>query len=168
MIGKEGKMIRQKNIPEKTGAAQINIPDRIRALDKKQYFCVLATNDNCRPYTSLISFAVMPDMKGIVFATPKKTTKYRNILKTESVALLIDNRSSLRKNLMETEAVTITGAARLVRKGKNRDELASLLLKKHPDLEEFIQSDATALIVVEAERCIHVGKFQAVTVWECK
>jgi heme iron utilization protein len=161
-------MICKKTLPDKTGNGQISVPDRIRALDKKQYFCVLATNDNGQSYTSLISFAVTPDLKRIIFATPKKTSKYKNILKTRNVAILIDNRSSIRKNLMETEAVTIIGTARPVRKGKNRDEFASLFLKKHPDLEEFIQSDDTALIVVEAARGIHVGKFQTVTIWDCK
>jgi hypothetical protein len=62
----------------------------------------------------------------------------------------------------------IFGEARHIRRGKFRDELAVLFLKKHPDLEEFIQSSSIALIVVDATRCIHVGKFQAISVWECR
>jgi hypothetical protein len=107
-------------------------------------------------------------MRRVIFATPKDTRKYKNILNTKEVAILIDNRSNTRKNLMATEAITIIGTARHIRRGKTRDELAALYLRKHPDLEEFIQSDTTALIVAEAKRCIHVGKFQTISVWDCR
>ena len=155
-------------IPNRTEHGFILVPDRISVFNKNQYFGVLATNDKGQPYTSLISFAITPDLKRVIFATPKDTRKYKNILNTKEVAILIDNRSSTQKKLMATEAVTIIGTARHVRRGKLRDELAAIYLKKHPDLEEFIQSDTTALIVVEATRCIHVGKFQTISVWDCR
>jgi nitroimidazol reductase NimA-like FMN-containing flavoprotein (pyridoxamine 5'-phosphate oxidase superfamily) len=161
-------MTYKERIPNKTNKGSIPVPDRLREFDKNQYFGVLATHDNGQPYTSLISFATAPDLKMIIFATPKDTRKYKNILKTKNVAILIDNRSNTRKNLMATEAITIIGTARHVRRGKLRDELAVIFVKKHPDLEEFIHADATALIAVEATRCIHVGKFQTISVWDCR
>jgi nitroimidazol reductase NimA-like FMN-containing flavoprotein (pyridoxamine 5'-phosphate oxidase superfamily) len=161
-------MTYKNHIPNKTIKGSISVPDRLRSFNKNQYFCVLATNDDGQPYTSLISFTVAPDLQRVIFATPKGTSKYKNILKTKNVAILIDNRSNTRKNLMATEAITIIGTARHVRRGKLRDELAVIFVKKHPDLEEFIQADATALIAVEATRCIHVGKFQTISVWDCR
>ena len=168
IIKPEGKMTYKERIPNKTNKGSMPVPDRLREFDKNQYFGVLATNDNGQPYTSLISFATAPDLKMIIFATPKGTSKYKNILKTKNVAILIDNRSNTRKNLMATEAITIIGTAQHVRRGKLRDELAAIFVKKHPDLEEFIHADATALIAVEATRCIHVGKFQTISVWDCR
>ena len=50
----------------------------------------------------------------------------------------------------------------------NRWNFIQSIIKKHPDLEEFIQSDTTALIAVEATRCVHVGKFQTISVWDCR
>jgi nitroimidazol reductase NimA-like FMN-containing flavoprotein (pyridoxamine 5'-phosphate oxidase superfamily) len=161
-------MIKREHIPSKTKDGSVPVPDRLRSFDKTQYFGVLATNDNGQPYTSLISFAITPDLKKVIFATPKDTRKYKNILNSRNVAILIDNRSNTRKNLMATEAITIIGTARHVRRGKLRDELAVIFVKKHPDLEEFIHADATALIAVEATRCIHVGKFQTISVWDCR
>jgi heme iron utilization protein len=161
-------MTYSERIPNRTKNGFIPVADRIRVFNKNQHFGVLATNDNGQPYTSLISFAITPDLKRVIFATPKDTRKYKNILNTKDVAILIDNRSNTRKNLMATEAVTVIGTARSVRKGKIRDELAAIYLKKHPDLKEFIESDTTALIVVEATRCIHAGKFQTISVWDCK
>jgi nitroimidazol reductase NimA-like FMN-containing flavoprotein (pyridoxamine 5'-phosphate oxidase superfamily) len=161
-------MTYSERIPNRTKNGFIPVADRIREFNKNQHFGVLATNDNGQPYISLISFAITSDLKRVIFATPKDTRKYKNILKTKEVAILIDNRSNTRKNLMATEAVTVIGTARSVRRGKIRDELAAIYLKKHPDLKEFIESDTTALIVVEATRCIHVGKFQTISVWDCK
>ncbi|MDQ5986913.1 MAG: hypothetical protein CSYNP_02648 [Syntrophus sp. SKADARSKE-3] len=161
-------MTYKTHIPNKTTNGFITVPDRLKILNENENFGVLATNDNGQPYTSLISFAIAPDLKKIIFATPKDTRKYKNILNKKEVAILIDNRSSTKKKLLTTEAVTIIGTARHVRRGKLRDELAAIFLKKHPDFEEFIQSDTTALIVVEATRCIHVGKFQTISVWDCK
>jgi nitroimidazol reductase NimA-like FMN-containing flavoprotein (pyridoxamine 5'-phosphate oxidase superfamily) len=160
-------MTEREKIPSTTKNGSVAVSERLKVFNKTQFFAVLATNDNGQPYTSLISFAVTPDLKKVVFATPKQTRKYKNILNTKNVAILIDNRSNTRKNLMETEAITIMGEARLVRRGKTRDELVALFLKKHPDLEDFIQSKTTALIVVDAVRYIHVGKFQTISVWEC-
>jgi uncharacterized pyridoxamine 5'-phosphate oxidase family protein len=161
-------MTYSERITNKTRDGYIPVRDRLRVFNKNQHFGVLATNDNGQPYTSLISFAITPDLKRVIFATPKDTRKYKNILKTKEVAILIDNRSNTRKNIMTTEAITIIGTARQVRRCKIRDELAAIYLKKHPDLEEFIQSDTTALIAVEATRCIHVGKFQTISVWDCR
>ena len=161
-------MTYREHIPNKTRNGFVPVPNRLREFNETQPFGVLATDDNGKPYTSLISFAITPDMKRVIFATPKDTRKYKNILNTKEVAILIDNRSNTRKNLMATEAITIIGTARHIRRGKTRDELAALYLRKHPDLEKFIQSDTSALIVVEATRCIHVGKFQTISVWDCR
>jgi len=161
-------MIYRKHIPNTTRNGIVSVPGRLKVLNKKQHFGVLATNDKGQPYTSLISFALTPDLQRVIFATPKDTSKYKNILNTKEVAILIDNRSGTQKKLMATEAVTIIGKARSILGGKLRNELAATYLKKHPDLEEFIQSDTTALIVVEATRCIHVGKFQTISVWDCR
>jgi uncharacterized pyridoxamine 5'-phosphate oxidase family protein len=161
-------MIYRQHIPDKTKNGIVRVPDRLKVLNKNQNFGVLATNDRGQPYTSLISFAITPDLKRVIFGTPKDTRKYKNIMNTKEVAILIDNRSGTQKKLMATEAITIIGAARHIRRGKTRDELAALYLRKHPDLEEFMQSDTTALILVEATRCIHVGKFQTISVWDCR
>lgn len=155
-----------ESIPKRTKHGTVNIPERLKAFNDTQYFAVLATNDAGHPYTSLISFAITPDMKKIIFATPKQTQKFRNIVKTKDISILIDNRSRVRSNLMATEAITIIGKAKYIRKSEYREELAKIFLKKHQMLEEFLHSDTTALIVVNLTRCIHVCKFQSVSVWE--
>lgn len=159
--------MKRENVPNTTRKGAVLIPERLKVLDRREYFAILATDDDGQPYTSLINFALTPDCKAVIFATPRATRKYRNMIKTKSVALLIDNRSKKTKNLMGTEAVTVIGKARPLRKGKTWEAFANVYIKKHPDLAEFIHSPSTALMVVDATRCIHVSQFQTISVWDC-
>jgi heme iron utilization protein len=158
------KMKTKEQIPVKTQKGVAAIPERLKVFNKEEYFAVLATDDGHQPYTSLVAFALTPDTKKIIFATPKKTRKYTNIISSANVALLIDNRSKRKKSLMETEAITIIGMAKPVRKGEARDQLAAIFLLKHPDLEGFINSPTTALMIVTITQCVHVSCFQTVSV----
>ena len=161
-------MTENERIPSRTTKGKIPIPGRLRALNENQYFGVLATNDNGQPYTSLVSFAITPDLKAVIFATQQDTQKFKNILNTGKVAILIDNRAGTRKNLMTTEAITIIGRARHIPQGKMRNKLAAIYMEKHPDLKGFVESENTALVGVRVARCIHVGRFQTISVWNCR
>ena len=158
----------KEQIPVTTKKGTVVIPERLKDFDVKEDFAVLATDDNGSPYTSLISYALTPDLRMVIFATPKGTRKYKNILNSSQVALLIDNRSKSKHRLLETEAITVIGAAKYVRKGKKWDELSRIFLRKHPDLEEFIHASTTALMAVQIIECIHVGHFQTLSVWNSK
>ena len=159
---------KREQVPVTTRKGRVAIPERLRVFDAEEQFGVLATDDAGIPYTSLISYALTPDLKMAIFATPKGTRKYTNILHSAQVSILLDNRSKSKNRLLTTEAVTIIGIAKYVRRGKVWQELAEIFLRKHPDLEEFLNSPTTALIAVEISRYIHVGRFQTLSVWDCK
>lgn len=157
-------------IPSTTRKGMADVAKRLKALGEKEAFAVLATDDNGRPYASLISFALTPDLRQVIFATPRNTRKFRNITGTGDVALLIDNRSNKNKGFIETQAITVLGTARALRRGRAWLEYAGVFLKKHPELEEFINASTTALVVIDVKSCIHVGNFQTVTTvdWDSK
>jgi len=159
---------KREQVPATTRKGRVAIPERLKVFDAEEQFGVLATDDAGIPYTSLISYALTPDLKMAIFATPKGTRKYTNILHSAQVSILLDNRSKSKNRLLTTEAVTIIGIAKYVRRGKVWQELAEIFLRKHPDLEEFLNSPTTALIAVEISRYIHVGRFQTLSVWDCK
>jgi hypothetical protein len=69
---------------------------------------------------------------------------------------------------MDTEAVTVVGNARPVRRGKSWKAFTDIYIKKHPDLAGFINAPSTVLIVVDVKLCLHVSKFQTVSVWDCQ
>jgi len=153
-------------IPDRVTKGTTFIPDRLRILDKIQPHAVLATESEGKPYTSLIAYALTPDVKGLIFITPKSTRKYKNILKNKHVSLLIDTRTNTPRDYMGAESVTILGNAHRVRRGKNKTRLSGIFVKKHARLKKIITSPETALILVEITDCIHVTKFQSVSIWK--
>lgn len=152
-----------QKIPVTVKKGTVDVLGRLDMLGKNQLHAVLATVSGDEPYTSLIAYALTPDMKVLLFATPRKTRKYRNIVKNKNVCLLIDTRADTAGDYMKAESISVIGTAHAIRKGSMRDELAKVLIKKHPELKGFIAAPSTALIFVEIKRCIHVGSFQAVS-----
>lgn len=156
--------MKKRIVLEKTRGAA-NVAERLKFINSTQRHAVLATAPNDQPYTSLVAFAMTPDMTSLVFATPRKTAKYRNILRNRKVALLVDTRSNTVASYVKSEAITIIGTAMPLRRGKIREALSGILIKKHPALRRFVQEETTAIIVVKAEKCFHTGSFQEVTEW---
>ena len=155
----------EESIPDRIKKGTIPVLDRLNALDKDQLHAVLATDSDGQPYTSMIAYALTSDKKGIVFVTPQKTQKYKNILKNNRVSLLIDTRSNTEKDYMSAESLAILGNAIPVRKGRKWSELTDILIRKHPKLNEIIHSPETKLVLVKITRCIHVTRFQTVSEW---
>jgi|MudIll2142460700_1097286.scaffolds.fasta_scaffold28210_2 nitroimidazol reductase NimA-like FMN-containing flavoprotein (pyridoxamine 5'-phosphate oxidase superfamily) len=151
-------------IPDKVTQGKMFIPDRLLILDEIQLHAVLATEFAGQPYTSLIAFALTPDIQGLIFITPKSTRKYKNMQQNKRVSLLIDTRTNSARDYMSAESVTLLGNAHLVRRGKNWTRLAEIFAKKHARLKKIISSPETALILVEITDCIHVTKFQHVSI----
>lgn len=156
---------RKEKIPFHKKRGHVHIPDKLRTLNMKERHAALATDSSGQPYTSLVAFTLTPDVRGALFTTPKKTSKYKNIMGNRKVSLLIDTRSNATKGYMESEALTILGTAVPVRRGKRWNELAGLFIKKHPQLADFVRAPSSALVFVSITRVIHAGKFQTVTEW---
>jgi len=153
-------------IPATTSKGAVSVLTRLKRLDRTQRHAVLATALNDRPHASLVAFALTPDRRGLLFATPKRTTKYRNMNKNSRISLVIDNRGNNNDDYLRAEALTIIGRAREVRQKQVRNILTAVLTRKHPALKEFITAPTTALMLVRIERCLHIGRFQTVSEWK--
>lgn len=153
-------------IPDTVSIGTISVPDRLFVFDKVQPHAVLATESNGQPYTSLIAYALTPDAHGLIFITPRSTRKYRNIMKNRQVSLLLDTRTNTPEDYMTAESITVLGKAFPVRKGEKWNRLAKIFTRKHPYLKKIVSSPETALVLVEMSVCIHVTRFQSVTIWE--
>lgn len=151
--------------PRQAATGQASVPERLRMLDGIEQFGVLATQEDGKSYASLVAYALTPDLRMAIFATPKNTRKYRNMVKADEVALLLDNRSQP-SPVTKAEAITLTGRAQPLRKGSERDRMEALYLLKHPDLKDFVDSPSTALVALKIEQAVHVGNFQTVTTWQ--
>jgi nitroimidazol reductase NimA-like FMN-containing flavoprotein (pyridoxamine 5'-phosphate oxidase superfamily) len=134
---------------------------KLKELFDKQRIGVLSTQKKNRPYASLVAFAVTDDLKSFVFATPRTTRKYSNIMASSRAALLIDNRSNRMSDFRRAMAVTVVGTVRELRKSR-KSRLIQLYTDKHSHLEDFIKSPTCAVLCLEAETLHIVDRFQHV------
>lgn len=141
-----------------------DVDDRLRRLARKTRFSALATISPDGPHLSLVAFAITPDLGEIIFATPRNTAKYVNIVADPRVSILLEGSKGRAKSVMEAEAIALDGTARVVRHGKLRESLAGLLLAIHPELEDFLAASTTALVAIKIELRCHVEDFQRVSV----
>ena len=139
--------------------------ERIRRLVDKQPYAVLCVQGWGQPYGALVAFAFSQDLRHVIFVTPVATRKYRLLSECDHVALVIDNRPNNTDELMDIEAVTVTGRSRMIERGDEFDRWAELLISRHPYLKSFVTADSCALFRVDVVRFLHVARFQEVNQW---
>jgi len=142
-----------------------SLVDRIRHLVTSQPYAVLCTHGEDHAYGSLVAFAFTDDLRTAVFATPVATRKYRLLSEHGSVALVVDSRPDCPNNMMQVEAITVTGRASEIEPGSHFDQYARLLIARHPQLSSFVAADSSALFRVKITRFLHVSRFQEVQQW---
>jgi nitroimidazol reductase NimA-like FMN-containing flavoprotein (pyridoxamine 5'-phosphate oxidase superfamily) len=130
-----------------------------------QPYGVLATHGEGHAYGSLVAFAFSDDLRHAFFATPTATRKYRLLCEHDSIALVVDDRPEHVGQMMEVEAVTVTGRAREVPSGPERAACTELLEARHPQLHSFLSADSCAVFDIEVFRYLHVSRFQEVSQW---
>jgi nitroimidazol reductase NimA-like FMN-containing flavoprotein (pyridoxamine 5'-phosphate oxidase superfamily) len=133
----------------------------VRALLDSQIQAVLATQHQQQPYTSLMAFAVTPDLRQIVFATYRATQKYANLLDNPRASLLIDNRCNDSADYRNAVAISAQGATREVDAAR-RAELLQLFLTKHPYLRDFVTAADCVLLQMDVGCYYVVSEFQSV------
>jgi len=82
-----------------------------------------------------------------------------------SARLVVDNRADKADELMEIEAVTVTGRSQMIERGGDFDQWAGLLIARHPYLKSFVKAATCALFRVDVARFLHVARFQEVSQW---
>jgi nitroimidazol reductase NimA-like FMN-containing flavoprotein (pyridoxamine 5'-phosphate oxidase superfamily) len=128
-----------------------------------QLLAVLATQQAGQPYASLLAFATSDDLAHLFLATARDTSKFRNILADNRVALLIDDRSNQSADFETATALTVIGTAAETA-GLEKEEARTLYLARHPSLSEFIGASGTALLKIAVSRYVLVTRFQEVLV----
>jgi len=140
---------------------EIQLKKLLRELFRSQLFAALATQQLTRPYNNLVAYATTDDLKNIIFATRRATNKYSNLLSNNNVSVLIDNRTNRDSDFRNAVAVTAIGVAEEVRESE-LENLRSLYLIKHHNLEKFVHSPDSALFKIKVKRYYVVRNFQEV------
>lgn len=126
-----------------------------------QRFGILATSGTDSPYQNIVAFAAVPDLEQIIFATPRRTSKYRNIKSNRNISLFIDDRRNSEKDIGEATGICVVGEASEL-KGARKLSALKLYSAKHPGLKEFASSKDTALFSMSVSKYLMVCRFQNV------
>lgn len=107
----------------------------------------MATVADGVPHCSLMSYAAEDDGHAIYMATLKDTKKYRNLIATPKVSLLIDTRDTSASG--KTRALTVTGVFQAIDDENRINEIREKLIKKHPDLKKFFNDPDSRIVVIK-------------------
>jgi heme iron utilization protein len=137
-------------------------------LFSQQKLAVLATQGQGGPYGNLVAFGASLDLRSLIFATPRATRKFSNMIECPMVTFVIDNRSNNVDDFLKAVAVTAIGRASELR-SHDRERFLELYAMKHPNLREFASDPSCALIRIDVEKYKCVFRFQNVLelYWEC-
>ncbi len=148
-------------------AERKRIQERLRSLFASQRLAVLSTGGPEGPYASLVAFAPTPELRQLLFVTPRATRKVANLENERRAAMLIDNRSNRDADFHEGMAATAVGVVEEV-PAADRSAMADLYLAKHPHLAEFLASPGCAFFRLAVGRYHVVSRFQNVVVWDVR
>ncbi|MFI4910323.1 MAG: pyridoxamine 5'-phosphate oxidase family protein [Sedimentisphaeraceae bacterium JB056] len=141
---------------------ELNLKHKLKEIFTSQKLGILATENNRVPYTSVVAFVCSQDMKQILFVTPEKTQKFKNIIANPNVAIFFDNRSNQARDFKEAIGITATGLARQISKDSS-NILVQAYLTKNPELESFLASKDSVILCIDVNSYHIVENFQDVT-----
>jgi general stress protein 26 len=124
---------------------------------KNQKYAVFATKGKKYVHTNLVAFISSDDLKNIYFATSNKSKKYENLMSNPNVSFLIDNRKNTSSDILNATAITVLGFASKI---NNKTDIMNLYLKKHPELNNFVNNSDSVFIDVKVDNYIYVNKFE--------
>jgi len=117
---------------------------------KLNKLAVLATESGGQPHLSLIAITPLGNFRQLIFATYRNTLKYRNLANNSKVAVLIENRDANINDHQKSIVLTIIGHTEEISIEENEAAYQSHL-KRHPEMESFMQSSDCVLIRIIAQ-----------------
>ena len=139
-----------------------DVRKRIAQLLTEQKLGILATLGESYPYQSIVAFSGSKDIKHILFATKRATSKYKNLKYKAQVSIFIDNRSNQERDFIEAIGMTVIGDAQEM-SGSRRNKHIKIFLRKHPSLRDLLSTEDCALFMIRVRVYYVVVNFQDVT-----
>lgn len=135
----------------------------IKKLLDKQIFAVLCSLMDKQPYSDIMAFMPYENYHSIIFITARTTRKYSNLKKHPECSMFIDNRRNKTSDCLDAQGVNASGKAYELKPGLESAQIAQMFLKRHPALEDFIESPTVAIFKLEVSTYYFVENFQEVT-----
>jgi general stress protein 26 len=149
-------------------SARPSVAQRIRDLYAVAPFGVLCTQGEDGPLGSLMACAYSEDLAQVAFSTRRDTHKHAHLVADPRVALVFDDRPLHHDEsgtIAQVSVMTVTGRARPLSPGAERDRWTARLLERHPALRGFADDPEVALFVVAIEAIDYVSRFERTERW---
>jgi len=114
---------------------------------------ILATQGNGYPYCTIVAFTSSDDLKALLIATPRSTSKYKNMQHNPGVSLMVDNRSVTSPDFREGIAVNCIGRAVTVLPEEFED-CKRRHFERHKNLRVHLDMPDCVLVRIEVERYV--------------
>ena len=122
----------------------------MKALVKEKDICVLATaSADAVPYCSLMAYVCDEACRKIYMATHNSTKKYKNLQQNPAVSLLIDSREINPRQ--QVQALTVTGVYQPMDDKREKEQIKTRLLNRHPHLKDFMSHPDTAILGIQVQ-----------------
>lgn len=122
----------------------------MKALVKEKDICVLATaSTDAVPYCSLMAYVCDDACRRIYMATHRSTKKYKNLQQNPAVSLLIDSRET--NSRQQIQALTVTGVYQPVDSEREKEQVKTRLLDRHPHLIDFMAHPHTVILSIKVQ-----------------
>jgi nitroimidazol reductase NimA-like FMN-containing flavoprotein (pyridoxamine 5'-phosphate oxidase superfamily) len=141
--------------------AHNQVLQRIEKIINSQKIAVLGTSRKNEPYSCLVAFVSTKNLKELIFATMRRRLKYQNMMANPRVALMVDDRDKRESDFEATTSITVIGTAEDT-VSETREKYAALLIKRHPELTDFVNSPDCAVIRVKVDKIYIVSEFESV------
>jgi nitroimidazol reductase NimA-like FMN-containing flavoprotein (pyridoxamine 5'-phosphate oxidase superfamily) len=123
--------------------------EQITAMVKENDICVLATAGDNRPHCSLMAYVADDTGEKLYMATAEDSRKFTNLSQNPFVSLLIDTRTTQRRD--QTRALTVSGTCAPVSDRTERAAAAQRLRNAHPQLESLLDDPGIEILCVKAD-----------------
>lgn len=124
-------------------------------------FGVLATRAPEYPHCSLVGFGANEQATEIYVATLRDTRKFANMKADPGVSILMDSSRNQAQDLKDAKALSAMGRAEEAT-ADAYTQGRKCFLRKHPYMEEFLDTPNCALVRIVVSRYILVSRFQNV------
>jgi hypothetical protein len=125
----------------------------VRKLFAAQPLGILATQGNGYPYCHIVAFTPSDDLKCLLIATPRSTSKYKNMQHNPGVSLMVDNRSVTSPDFKEGIAVNCIGMAVTVLP-EEFEACKRRHFERHKNLRAHLDMPDCVLVRIEVERYV--------------
>ena len=119
-----------------------------------QHFGVLTTHSEY-PYPSLVAFS-FDNMKELYFATGKSTRKYKNMMNSDKVSLMV---FKLAKRIVDGSSLTAYGRVDEI---KSVGDRYNQFLSIHKELKSFLSEPDCVLMRIKVQKYMLVTNFQEI------